>query len=64
MRDGNTAGFFRIIGKIGLGIHIGVVTDNFDSAFVGPYGSVGPKAPEFALHGAFRRHVQAVADIQ
>ncbi len=48
MRNGQAAGFFGIVGKIALRIHIGMVADNFDGVLVCADGSVRAKAPEFA----------------
>ena len=35
MRDSDTTGFFRIVGEVSLRIHIRMVADNLDRAFVG-----------------------------
>nr|OZC14316.1 hypothetical protein SPACI_52760 [Sporomusa acidovorans DSM 3132] len=40
MGNGYTAGLFGIIGKIGLGIHVGVIANDLNSIFVGAYGSI------------------------
>ena len=64
MRDGDSTGFFGVISKIGLGIHVGVVADNFDCAFVCSHRAVGAKTPELALHGTLGRYIQAFADFQ
>ena len=57
VRDGDTAGFLRVIGEVTLCIHIGMVTDDFDRVFVRTDGTVRTQTPEFAGTGAFRRGV-------
>ena len=47
MRNGDPAGFFGVIGKIGLCIHIGMVADDFDRRFVSANRAIGTKTPEF-----------------
>ena len=48
MGNGNAAGFLGVVSEIALGIQVGVVTDDFDSALVGTDSTVGTEAPEFA----------------
>ncbi len=60
VRDCNAAGFFGIIGKISLGKHIRVITNDFDCALVCAYGSVSSQPPEFALHSSFRSHIKSL----
>jgi hypothetical protein len=52
MGDGQAAGLFGVIGKIALGIEIGIVSDDFDGTFVGADGSVRTKTPELAAIGS------------
>lgn len=40
-----------------MSVHIGVVTDDFDSALVGANGTVTAQAPEFAAFGACRSYI-------
>ena len=47
MRNGNAAGFFRVIGKVGLRVERRFIADNFDRAFIGPHGAVRAHAPKF-----------------
>ena len=48
VRYGYTAGFLGVIGKIPLCIEVRIVTDNFDSRFIGANSTVRAKAPELA----------------
>ena len=43
-----------------MSVHIGLVADDFDSALVGTYGTIGTQAPEHAGGGAFRGDIQNV----
>ncbi len=54
MGYGNAAGLFGVVGKVSLGIHIGVVPDNFDGIFIGADSTIGAVTPEFAADCAFR----------
>ena len=54
MRNGQTAGFFGIVSKIGLDIQIGMVADDLYRRFIGTDRTVGAKAPELA-GGSARR---------
>ena len=45
--DGQAAGFFRVIGKIGLHIIVRVVAHDFDGGLVRADGAVGAESPEF-----------------
>ena len=40
MGNGHAAGFLGIVSKVSLGIHIRVIANNFDGAFVGADGAV------------------------
>ena len=60
MGYGNTAGFLGVVGEVALSVHIGLVADDFDSALVGTYGTIGTQAPEHAGGGAFRGDIQNV----
>ena len=42
--NGYAAGFFTVVGEVALSVHIGVITDDFDSALVGAYGTVTAQA--------------------
>ena len=53
MGHGYTAGFFGVICKITLCIHISVITDNFDCVFIGTNSTVRTITPELAADGAF-----------
>ncbi|OPY77541.1 MAG: hypothetical protein A4E70_02570 [Syntrophus sp. PtaU1.Bin005] len=48
MGNGDTPGFFRVIGEIRLGEQVGVLADDLDRLLVRTDGSVGADAPEFA----------------
>lgn len=48
VRHRYATGFFGVIVEVCLSIHISVVTDDFDSGFVGTYSTVRTEAPEFA----------------
>ena len=54
MGNRQAAGFFGVIGKIALGIFIGVVTDDGDGRLVGAHGSVGAKAPRISRQQCLR----------
>ena len=56
MRHGHAARLFGVIGKIGLGVHVGIVADDLNRGAVRADRAVRAKAPEFALHGAFGHH--------
>ena len=58
MGDGDAAGFFGVIGKISLGIFVGVVTDDLDGTLVSADGSVGTQTPEFGTDYTFRCRVK------
>ena len=64
MGHGHTAGLFRIIGKICLGIHVGIVANDFNGALVGTHSTIRPQAPEFTLDRAFRGYIKSIPDIQ
>ena len=46
MRNGDTAGFLRVVCKIRLRVQIGVVADNLNRVFVRANRTVGAKTPE------------------
>lgn len=52
MRNGEAAGLFGVVGKVGLGVEVGVVADDLHSLLVGAHGAVRAEAEELALHGA------------
>ena len=58
MRDSDTTGFFRIVGEVTLRIHIRMVADNLDRAFVGADSAVTAQAPEFTAFGRGRSSIQ------
>ena len=58
MRDGDAAGFFGVIFKVGLNVHISVVTDDLDGVLVGAHRTVRAKAPEFTGNSACRDGVR------
>ena len=55
VRHGDTAGLLRVIIKVCLCIHVGVVTDNLDGVLVCTDGTVCAETPELAVRRAFRR---------
>ena len=55
VRHGDTAGLLRVIIKVGLRIHVGVVTDNLDGVLVRTDGTVCAETPELAVRRALRR---------
>ena len=59
MGNSYAAGFFTVIGEVALSVHIGVVTDDFDSTLVGADSTITAQAPEFAALGACRSYVHA-----
>ena len=60
--NGDAARFFRIVGKIGLDMHIGMIPDDFDRIFVGPDSPVGTESPELRLESAFLTNVDLFID--
>ena len=64
MGHGDPAGFLGIIGKIGLGIHVRVFTDDLDGVFVGADRPVSTEAPEFAPHRSLRETDQFLRPVQ
>ena len=50
--NGNTARLLRVIGEIALCVKVCLVTDDFNSALVGAYGTVGAQTPELAADSA------------
>ena len=57
VRTRKTTRFLAVVGKIGLAVFFGGVTDNFDGVFVGPHRTVGTQAVEFGSKRAFGRDV-------
>ena len=55
------AGLLGVVGKVGLRIHVGVVTDDLDGVLVGANGTVGAQAVELAADGAFGSGVEQLA---
>ena len=55
VRHGDTAGLLRVIIKVRLRIHVGVVTDNLDGVLVCTDGTVCAETPELAVRRALRR---------
>ena len=49
-----TSGFLGVVGKISLGIFVGIVADNLDAVLVSSHSSVGTNAPELSRIGIFR----------
>ena len=64
MGNGDAAGFFGIIGKVALGIFIGVVADDGNGGLIGPHSPVGTQAEEFGGYGAFRGRAESGAHFQ
>ena len=62
--DGHPARFFGVVGKVGLGVKVGVVADDLDGRLVGPHGAVGPQAPELAADGVAGGDAQQVFELQ
>lgn len=54
--NGDAAGFFGVIGKIALGIHVRLVANDFDGTLVGADRAVAPKAPEKAAARTLGRY--------
>ena len=57
VRYGYAAGFFRIVSKVCLCIHIRVITDDLDSTLVCADRSVRTEAPELTSFQAFSRQI-------
>ena len=64
MGYGDTAGFLGIVGKICLGIHVGMVADNLDSRLVGTDRTITAETPEFAGRRASRCRIDIFGDRQ
>ena len=62
--NSESAGFFGVIRKICLSIHVGIVTNNFDSLFVSANCTVRTKAKEFTLNSAFGNSINFMTDFQ
>ena len=56
--NGDAPGFFGVIGKIALGIHVRLVANDFDGTLVGADRAVAPKAPEKAAARTLGRNVE------
>jgi len=50
MRDGNRAGFFRVINEITLSELLGRFADNFDGVFIGAYRAVTAQTVKHGLN--------------
>ena len=61
MGYGDAAGLLGVVGKISLGVHVGVVTDNLDGALVGADRTITAEAPEFAVDRTGRCRVKGHA---
>ena len=64
MRNGQTAGFLRIVEEIALCILIGVITDDLNGLFVCADRAVGTESPELATGRAFLADMQDFRLIQ
>ena len=60
VRYGNAAGFFRVISKVCLSVHIGVIADDLDSALVSANRTVGTEAPELTSFQAFTSRIDVL----
>ena len=61
MALGHAARLFSVILKVGLYIHIRVVTDDFDGILIGAHGPVRAKSPEFTADRALWDDIQLLA---
>jgi len=62
--DGDAARLLGVIGEVGLGIHVGVLTDDLDRVLVGADGPVGSKTPEHAGDDTLGRDIDHLLDRQ
>ena len=53
MGQSQSSGFFGIICKICLCIHVGMIADDFNGLFVGTYRTIRTKSPEFTGDSSF-----------
>ena len=58
MRNGNTAGFFTVIGEISLRVQISFIIDDGHGLLVGAHRTVRTQAPELALNGPLGQHIR------
>ena len=49
-----TAGFFGVICKVTLCVHVSLVTDDLDRCLVGTYCTVGTQTPELTFDSSLR----------
>ena len=56
VRNRYAAGFFGVIRKVSLRIHVRMVADNLDGRFIGADRTVGTEAPEFTGRKTCRIH--------
>ena len=61
---GDTAGFLGVVGKVCLGIHVGVVADDLDSRLVGADRTITAEAPELAGRRTSRCRIDVLGDRQ
>ena len=60
VRNRNATGFFRVISKVCLSVHIGVVADDLDSALIRTDRTVGTEAPELTSFQAFTSRIDVL----
>ena len=58
----DAARFFRIVGKIRLYMHIGMIPDDFDRIFVGSDSTVRTETPELRFKSAFLTDIDLFID--
>ena len=64
VRNGNTAGFLRVVHKMSLGIEFRIVADDLNGVLVGAYRSVGTQAVELALNHIVGKNGNVVRYLQ
>ena len=52
VRDGDGAGFLRVVDEIALGVVVGFLADDLDGVLVGAHGAIGAQAVEQGAHRA------------
>ena len=57
MGFGDTTGFFCIVLKVCLNVHIRIITDDFYGVLIGTDRTVRAEAPEFAVDCIFRMNI-------
>ncbi len=62
--NGEAARLLGVIGKVCLGVEVGVVTDDFDGLLVGTDCAVSAEAEELALDGAFGHGVKFLLHVK